>query len=94
MTLAALGSCHVTSSRQGVIENFQFSRFLEHISEFSKFFREIYMLARSYRALAENINNLLISALVSVEARIKVPIFAIFVFFKLSVLAQVFDLGQ
>ena len=31
-TLAVLGSCHVTSSRQGVNENLWFSRFLEHIS--------------------------------------------------------------
>ena len=30
--VAALESCHVTSSRQGVNENLRFSRFLEHIS--------------------------------------------------------------
>ena len=38
MALAALGSCHVTSSRQGVNENLQFSRFLEHISESFQYF--------------------------------------------------------
>ena len=72
----------MTSSRQGVKENCQFSRFLEHISEFSKFSREIYLLSRSYRALAENIKNLLISALVSVETRLKFPTFAIFGIFQ------------
>ena len=55
---------------------------LEHISEFSKFSREIYLLSRSYRALAENIKNLLISALVSVETRLKFPTFAIFGIFQ------------
>ena len=31
--LVSEGSCHVTSSRQGVNENLQFWRVLEHISE-------------------------------------------------------------
>ena len=36
--LASLGSCHVTSSRQGVNENLQFSRFLKHVSEKFRYF--------------------------------------------------------
>ena len=38
MALAALGSCHVTSSQQGVNENLQLSRFLEHISVSFQYF--------------------------------------------------------
>ena len=58
MALAALGSCHVTSSRQEVNDNLQFSKFLDHTKEFSIFFREIYMVARSYQALAADIKSL------------------------------------
>ena len=97
MALAALGSCHVTSSRQEVNENLQFSKFLEHTKEFSIFFREIYIVARSYQATAD-IKNLLISAQVSQKTRFKVPTFANFwrflAFFKLSVLTQDFSSGE
>ena len=63
MALAALGSCHVTSSRQGVNENLQFSRFVGHIyREFSIFFHVIYLVGRPYRVLAANIKKLRISA--------------------------------
>ena len=71
--LAALGSCHLTSSRQWVNENLQFSRLLERISDsFQYFSREIFMVARSYRVLATDIKNLLVSDLVSLETRLKV----------------------
>ena len=36
--LATLGSCHVTTSRQGVNKNLRFFRFLEHISESFQYF--------------------------------------------------------
>ena len=75
-----------------------FEVFRAYLREFSIFFHEIFMVARSHRVLAADIKSLLISALVSLETRIKVPILAIFwrflAFFKLSVLAQAFDLGQ
>jgi len=52
------------------------------------------MVARSHQVLAADIKSLLISALGSLETRLKVPILAIFwrflAFFKLSVLAQAF----
>ena len=58
----------MTSSRQGVNVNLQFLRFLEHISEFSIFLHEIYMVARSYQVLAADIKNMfIISAIVSPE---------------------------
>ena len=86
--LASLVSFHVTYSRQGVNENLQFLRFLEHTSESFQYF-----LVQS-----SDIKSLLISALVSLVTRLKVPILAIFwrflAFFKLSVFAQAFDLGQ
>ena len=75
-----------------------FEVFRAYLSEFSIFFHEIYMVARSYQFLAADIKSLLINALVSLRMRLKVPILAIFrrflAFFKLSVLAQAFNLGQ
>ena len=68
----------MTSSRQGVDENLRFSKFLEPISEFSIFFHEIFMVARSDRILATHINSLLICALVGLETRLKVSILTIF----------------
>ena len=54
--LAALGSCHVTSSGHWVYENLRFSRILEHISEnFQYFFYEILLVARSYQVIAVDI---------------------------------------
>ena len=98
MAQAALQTRHVTSSRQGVNKNVQLSRFLEHISEFSIFFQEICMVARSYQALVADTESLLERALVSLKTKLQVKIFAIFggffAFFKLSVLAQAFHLGQ
>ena len=62
------------------------------------FSHEIFMVARSYRFLVGGIKTLLIKAVVGLEMRLKVLILAIFgrflVFFKLSVLAQAFNLGQ
>ena len=75
-----------------------FEVFRAHLSEFSILFHEIYMVARSYQVLAADIKRWLISALVGLETRLKVPILAIFwrfmAFFKLSVLAEAFELGQ
>ena len=69
----------MTSSRQGVNENLRFSRFLEHISrEFSIFFHEIFLVARSHQVLAADIKSLFLSPLVSLETRLKVPILEIF----------------
>ena len=55
-----------------------FEVFRAYLREFSIFFHEIYMVARSYQVLAADIKSLLISALVSLETRLKVPILAIF----------------
>ena len=74
--LAAIGSCHVTSSRQGAFAIFEVLR--AYLKEFSIFFREICMIARSYQALAADIKSLVISILVSLETRLKVLILAIF----------------
>ena len=52
--------------------------FRAYLREFSIFFREIYMVARFYQALSVDIKSLLISALVSLDMRLKVPILAIF----------------
>ena len=75
-----------------------FEVFRSYIREFSIFFHEIFMVARSHRVPAADIKSLLISALGSLATRLKVPILAIFgqflTFFKLSVLAQAFDLEQ
>ena len=86
----------MTFSRQGVNKNFQFSEvFRAYLREFSIFFHEIYMIARSYQALTADIKSLLINALVSLETRLKVADFGHFLtFFKQSFLAQTFDLGQ
>ena len=71
-----------------------FEVFRAYLREFLTFFHEIFMVARS---CGRN-KKLLVSALVSLEKRLKVPILAIFDdfwhFFKLSVLVQAFDLGQ
>ena len=46
--LASLESCHVTSSRQGVNENLRFLKvFKAYLREFSIFFYEIFIVARS-----------------------------------------------
>ena len=62
------------------------------------FFHEIYMLARSYQVLDLLIENLLINVLISLETRLESPDFGhyltIFGIFKLSDLAQAFDLEQ
>ena len=75
-----------------------FEVFRAYLREFFIFFHEIFMVARSHQVLAADIKSLFISALVSLETRLKVPILAIFrrflAFFMLSVLAQAFDLGQ
>ena len=58
-----------------------------------KIFHEIFMVARSYKVLAEDIKSLLISALVDQERRLKSPDIGHFlIIFKLSVLAGAFDL--
>ena len=78
--LASLESCQLSRDLflSGVDEKVQFSRFLEHILEFSIFFHEIYMVERSYQVLALDIKSLLLSAPVSLETRLKVPILDIF----------------
>ena len=55
-----------------------FEVFRASLKEFSIFFHEIYMVARSYRVLATDITSLLIRALVSLETRLKIPILTIF----------------
>ena len=55
-----------------------FEVFRAYLSEFSIFFLEIYMVANSYQVLAADIKSWLISTLVSLETRLKVPILAIF----------------
>ena len=44
-----------------------FEVFRAYLKEFSIFFREIYMIARSYQALAADIKSLVISILVSLK---------------------------
>ena len=79
LSLASLRSCHVTSARQGLNDCLAiFEDFRAYLKEFSIFSHEIYMVARSYQILAADIKSLLISALVSLETRLKVPILAIF----------------
>ena len=51
--------------------------FRAYLKDFSIFFREIYMVARSFYILAEDIKSLFVSTLVSLETRLKVPISAI-----------------
>ena len=55
-----------------------FEVFRAYLREFSIFFHEIFMVARSHRVLAADIKSLLISALGSLETRLGVPILAIF----------------
>ena len=64
MALAILESCHVTSSRQEVNE----MRFLEQVS----------VVTRSYRFLAVYMKSLIVSALITLEVRIRGPILEIF----------------
>ena len=83
------------SSLQGVNVNLQFFRLLKHISEiFQYFFNEIYMVARLYQFLAVYIKSLLISSLYILNSRLKSRFGPFFHIFKLSILLQVFDLGQ
>ena len=99
-TLSALGVCHVTIT-EGVVykKSMIFKFFLEYISaSFWYFFMKSFLVVRSYRVLVINIKILIMGALGTLEARLKVPILAIFwrflAFLKLSVLVQAFDLGQ
>ena len=55
-----------------------FEVFRAYVREFSIFFHEIYMVARSYQVVAASIKSLLINALVSLETMLKVPILALF----------------
>ena len=55
-----------------------FEVFRAYLKEFSIFFHEIYLVAKSYRALTEDIKSLIISAVVSLETRLKVPIFSLY----------------
>ena len=60
--------------------------------------REILLVAKSYKVLALNIKSMIISAVDTLEMRLKVPILAIFwrlwAFFELSLVAQTFSLGH
>ena len=77
--LAGPGSYHVTPSQQGGNRKFViFEVFRAYLREFSIFFHEIFMIARSHQVLAADIKSLYISTLVSLETRLKVPILAIF----------------
>ena len=75
-----------------------FEVFKAYLSEFSIYFHEICMVAKSYQVLAVYIKSLLLSALVSLERRLKVPILAIFDAFwhfsSWSLWHKPFDLGQ
>ena len=65
--LSALGSFHVISSRQVVIENEWFSSFFEHISRnFQYFFMNFLFVARCYRALATHIKSKLLFVMLEV----------------------------
>ena len=67
----------MTSSRQGVNEICNFRGFWS--KEFSIFFHEICMVARSYHVIVADIadiGSLLIGAIVGLETRPKVPILA------------------
>ena len=55
-----------------------FEVFRAYLKEFSILFYEIFMVARYHQVLAADIKGMLISALVSLETRLKVMIFAIF----------------
>ena len=55
-----------------------FEVFRAYLREFLIFFHEIFMVARSHQLLAADIKSLFISALVSLETRLKVPTLAIF----------------
>ena len=46
--LTALGSCHVSSSRQGVNKTAIFEVFRAYLREFSISFHEIFMVIRSF----------------------------------------------
>ena len=80
--IAKLSSCprepRVASCRQGQTKFCDFKVFRGHLKEFSIFFHEIYMIARSYQVLAADIKTLNISPLVSLETRLRVPILAVF----------------
>ena len=72
--------------------------FRVYLREFSILLHEIYMVANYYQVLAADIKSLLISALINLETRLIFLILAIFwwfvAFFKLSDLAQAFDLEE
>ena len=76
--LAFLGSCHVTSSWQEVNENLKFLRFLVHISKKFQYFLWNLYGSKVLSSSVADIKSLLISALVSLETRLKVPILTIF----------------
>ena len=52
-----------------------FEVFGAYLKELSIFFHEIFIVTRSYQVLAADIKSLLISALISLKMRLKVPIF-------------------
>ena len=59
MALAALESCHMNSSRQEVNGNFaNFEVFRAFLRDFSIYFHEMFMVARSHRVLAADIISL------------------------------------
>ena len=56
-----------------------------------------FLVARSYLVFVINTKSLIMDVLVTLETRLKVPIFAVFkdfLLFELSVLAQAFSLGK
>ena len=79
MAPVALRSCHVTSSLQGSKRNLAiFEVFRAYLRESRCFFMKFLSIARFYRVLAVQIKSLIISTLVTLETRLKVPILAIY----------------
>ena len=76
--MAPLASYHLTSSRQEVNKILRLSRFFEYISGCFHYLFMIFLVARSYRALAVDIKSLIASALVTLALSFKVQIFALF----------------
>ena len=84
-TLSALGACHVTIIG-GIVykRSMIFEVFESNLGKFLIFLREIVLVARSCLVVVINIKILIIDALVTLEASLKVPILAVFLRFLAS----------
>ena len=78
-TLSALGACHVTNIG-GVVYKISmiFKVFGVYFASFWYFFMKPFLVVRSYRVLVTSIKSLIMGALVTLGARLKVPILAVF----------------